>query len=166
MRFATHYRTARLTLRPVAAADEAAVVAGIDDIAVSGWLAVVPHPYTAADFRHFLKDIAAPGETFAIEDAAGFVGIISLVAGELGYWLHPRSQGQGYATEAGRCLVAAHFAASEASLTSGYFDGNTRSARVLAKLGFVETGRDVKHCRARGTDLPHVSVGLERAKFA
>ena len=160
------YQTARLHLRPVVASDEAAVVAAIDDIAVSGWLAVVPHPYTSADFHHFHKDIALPGETYVIEDAAGFAGIISLVDGVLGYWLAPRAQGVGYATEAGRCLVAAHFAASERDLTSGYFDGNARSAHVLGKLGFTETGRDTKHCVARNADLPHVIVGLARDTFA
>jgi RimJ/RimL family protein N-acetyltransferase len=162
MRLATHYRTARLDLRPVAPEDEAEVVAGVGDLAVSQWLAVVPHPYTSADFQHFLQDIAVPGETYVIEDAAGFAGIISLVAGELGYWLHPRSQGRGYATEAGRCLVAAHFDASDAPLTSGYFEGNARSANVLGKLGFRETVRNVKHCRARGADLPHVVVEMTR----
>jgi RimJ/RimL family protein N-acetyltransferase len=160
------HQTARLRLRPVVATDEAAVVSGIDDIAVSGWLAVVPHPYTTADFQHFCKDIAAPGETFVIEDTIGFAGIISIVEGVLGYWLLPRAQGLGYATEAGRCLVAAHFASSDEALTSGYFDGNLRSANVLAKLGFVETGRDRKHCVAQAADLPHVNVRLTREGFA
>ena len=166
MALAPHYRTARLALRPVAASDEVAVVAGIDDLDVSRWLSVVPHPYMPADFRHFQKAIAVPGETFLIEDASGFAGIISLVDGVLGYWLHPRAQGQGYATEAGSCLVAAHFAGSGAPLTSGYFEGNLRSARVLAKLGFVETGRDVKSCRARGVELPHVIIELTRPMSA
>lgn len=166
MALAPHYRTARLALRPVAASDEAAVVAGIDDLDVSRWLSVVPHPYTPADFRHFRETIAVPGETFLIEDGSGFAGVISLVDGVLGHWLHPRAQGQGYATEAGSCLVAAHFAGCDAPLTSGYFEGNLRSARVLAKLGFVETGRDVKSCRARGVELPHVIVELTRPMSA
>lgn len=165
MTLAHRYQTARLTLRPVAASDEAVVVAGVGDMAVARWLAVVPHPYTPTDFRHFLEEIAVPGETFVIEDQSRFVGIISLVDNVLGYWLHPAMQGRGYATEAGRCLVDAHFAASEAPLTSGYFEENARSANVLGKLGFVETGRDVKQCRARGMDVPHVVVELTRARF-
>ena len=162
MALATLFRTERLTLRPVAASDEAAVVAGVGDLAVARWLAVVPHPYTSDDFRYFRAEIAVPGETFAIEESGGFVGIISLVDRVIGYWLHPGAQGQGFATEAGRCLVAAHFAASDAPLTSGYFEGNARSAKVLRKLGFVEVGRDLKHCRARDADLPHVVVHLTR----
>lgn len=166
MPLAARFRTERLALRPVAAADEAVVVAGIDDLEVSRWLSVVPHPYTSADFLHFLTHIAVPGETFVVEDVSGFAGIISLVDGVLGYWLHPRAQGRGYATEAGSCLVAAHFAGSDMPLSSGYFEGNVRSARVLTKLGFVESGRDVKSCRARGVKLPHVIVELTRPMSA
>lgn len=165
MALATHYRTSRLALRPVAAADEGAVVAGVGDLAVSRWLAVVPHPYTSSDFRFFLQEIAVPGEVFAIDDASGLAGIMSIEEGILGYWLAPRAQGLGYATEAGRCLVAAHFAASDAPLISGYFAGNEHSAKVLGKLGFLETGRDVKHCRARDANLPHVVLSLARERF-
>lgn len=162
MPLAHRHRTERLTLRPVGASDETAVVSGVGDLAVARWLAVVPHPYAASDFRHFLADIALPGETFAIDDAAGFVGIISIADSVLGYWVHPRAQGQGYATEAARSLVSAHVSAGGETLTAGYFEGNLRSANVLAKLGFVEVGRDVKYCLARRADLPHVVVKLTR----
>ncbi|HLQ17407.1 MAG TPA: GNAT family N-acetyltransferase [Tabrizicola sp.] len=165
MGLSTHYRTERLTLRPVAATDEAAVVAGVGDLAVSGWLAVVPHPYTASDFRAFQTTYAVAGETFAVDDAAGFAGIIGVEDGILGYWIAPHAQGRGYATEAARCLVAAHFAVTVTPLISGYFEGNERSAKVLAKLGFVEVGRDLKHCRARAADLPHVVLHLARRDF-
>jgi RimJ/RimL family protein N-acetyltransferase len=159
------YQTARLRLRPVAASDEAAVVAAISDIAVSGWLIPVPHPYSSQDFHHFLNKVAAAGEEFVIEDTEGFVGLIGLSNGVLGYWLDPRAQGRGYATEAARCLVAAHFADGAETLESGYFEGNARSARVLAKLGFTETGRDRRSCRALGIERPHVILQLPRAAF-
>jgi RimJ/RimL family protein N-acetyltransferase len=166
MALAHRYQTARLSLRPVAESDEAAVVSAIDDIAVSGWLAVVPHPYSTADFRDFLTSYAVDGETFVIEDAAGFAGIMGMEGGVLGYWLAPRAQAQGYATEAARCLVAAHFAAGGDSVYSGYFEGNVRSARVLAKLGFVETGRDQKFCVALQAERPHVIMRLTKQVFA
>lgn len=165
MALATDYRTARLVLRPVVATDEAAIIAGIDNLEVARWLAVVPNPYKTDDFLHFLEHIAVPGETFLIEDASGFAGIISVVDGVLGYWLASNAQGRGFATEAGRCLVKAHFATSDAPLTSGYFEGNARSARVLTKLAFVEIGRDIKHCLSRGLDLPHVIVEMPRDRF-
>jgi RimJ/RimL family protein N-acetyltransferase len=165
MALAAHHQTARLSLRPVAASDEAAVVAAIDDIAISGWLAVVPHPYSPADFQHFLSEIAVPGEAFLIEDTNGFVGIMSIEDEVLGYWLAPRAHGRGYATEAASCLVKAHFMGGGGTLVSGYFEGNLRSARVLTKLGFVETGRDVKFCRALDIDRAHVIMHLAREAF-
>jgi RimJ/RimL family protein N-acetyltransferase len=162
---AHHHRTARLTLRPLAATDEASVVAGVGDLAVSRWLTPVPHPYSPEDFHSFLNEVAAPGEEFVIEAAEGFVGLVALSDGVLGYWLDPRAQGRGYATEAARCLVAAHFAASAEPLESGYFEGNARSARVLRKLGFVEAGRDRRLCKALGVERPHVIVHLTREAF-
>jgi RimJ/RimL family protein N-acetyltransferase len=166
MTLRTHLQTARLRLRPVAASDEAAVVACLNDLAVTGWLAVVPYPYVPADFHQFQTEIAKPGETFAVDDAAGLAGIVGIGAtGELGYWFAPRAHGQGYATEAARAVLADRFAHRPDELTSGYFEGNIRSANVLAKLGFTETGRGMRHCRALGQDRPHVELSHSRDQF-
>lgn len=165
MALATHYQTARLALRPVAAEDEAAVVATINDLDISGWLSTVPYPYAVEDFQFFLSDIASPGETFVIEDALGLAGVVGLEDGELGYWLAARAHGKGYATEACRALLAAHFATSGEAFVAGYFEGNVRSARVLEKLGFIETGRRPRQCWALGTDRPHVDLLLTREAF-
>jgi RimJ/RimL family protein N-acetyltransferase len=147
--------TQRLMLRPVAAGDEAPVIAVLNDIAVSGWLQPVPVPYSPSDFRQFQTEYAVPGLTYSIDDAHGFVGIIGVEDRTLGYWLAPRSHGKGYATEAARAVLAEQLAQDANDILSGYFVGNTRSANVLRKLGFVETGRDTKHCRALGIDRPH-----------
>lgn len=156
--------TARLRLRPVEPQDEAAVVAALNDYGVTGWLAVVPFPYTAADFQHFLTDIARPGETYAVLDDEGFAGIVG-AGEELGYWFAPRTHGKGYATEAARAILAEQLACNPAAVASGYFEGNARSANVLRKLGFVEVGRGPKHCRAAGEDRPHVQMHLTREAF-
>ena len=50
-------RSARLLLRPIQLSDEAVMVREIGDIAISGWLATVPHPYTPADFRLFATEL-------------------------------------------------------------------------------------------------------------
>ena len=159
-------RTARLTLRPIQLSDAAVMVREIGDIAISGWLATVPHPYTFEDFRLFATEIAVPGETFAIEDADGVVGMIGLEPDVLGYWLASRVHGRGYATEAARCLLEFHFSRSEETVESGYFVGNARSARVLEKLGFIQTGQDLKHCLAMGVDRPHITMMLTPQAFA
>lgn len=157
--------TARLRLRPVAAMDEAVVVASLNDLGVTGWLSVVPYPYSPADFRRFQTTIALPGVTFAIEDAAGFAGIVGLENRTLGYWFCARAQGLGYATEAARAALAALFAVDPASVASGYFEGNARSANVLRKLGFLETGRGLKRCLALDRDRPYVDLMLRHAAF-
>jgi RimJ/RimL family protein N-acetyltransferase len=158
-------KTARLRLRPVAPEDEGAVVAALNDIAVSGWLAVVPYPYTTADFHQFQQEYAVPGDTYAVEDAQGLAGIVGVENRTLGYWFAPRAHGLGYATEAARLALAEHFADSADDIASGYFEGNARSANVLGKLGFVETGRDMKFCRALNKDRLHVTMGLTSTAF-
>jgi RimJ/RimL family protein N-acetyltransferase len=140
--------TGRLTLRPLQAADEAALVAGLNDWEVVRWLAVVPFPYGPSDFHAFLPR-ALPGEIWAIEDDHGLAGVIGN-GGELGYWLARRAWGRGYATEAARAVLAAHFAKPEAGpVLSAWHEGNQRSARVLGKLGFRVAGYERKRTVAR-----------------
>jgi RimJ/RimL family protein N-acetyltransferase len=156
--------TARLRLCPVSAQDEREVVTAMNNLDVSGWLAVVPYPYTVRDFRQFQTEYATPGETYAVHDTQGFAGILGVEDCTLGYWFAPNAQGKGYATEAARAALAEHLEHT-ASIASGYFEGNTRSANVLRKLGFTETGRDMKHCRALNSDRPHVTMTLTRDAF-
>lgn len=158
-------QTSRLKLRPVDPKDEGVAVAALNDIAVSGWLAVVPYPYDRADFQHFQTQYAVPGDTFAVDDAEGFVGIVGVEDRTLGYWFAPACHGQGYATEAARAALAEHLAGEPADIASGYFEGNGRSANVLRKLGFVETGRRLKHCRALEIDRSHVDMALTLDAF-
>ncbi len=157
--------TKRLKLRPVDEGDRAAVMAGVGDLAVARWLAVVPHPYSDADFDHFLREIAVPGEVFAVEDRDGFCGIVGVGGSVLGYWFAPRAQGRGYATEAARLAVAARFAECPDPFASGHFLGNEASANVLKKLGFVESGRDEIHCRALGKSVSHVLMAASKEAF-
>lgn len=157
--------SARLTLRPLFPWDVADVLAGLNDIGISGWLARVPHPYTERDFFDFLEGFARAGETYAIEDADGFSGVLTCGA-ELGYWLVRRAQGRGYATEAARAALAAWFAAGGGEVRSGHFEGNGASARVLGKLGFAETRRRRVACSALGTLRAHVDLVLTPEAFA
>jgi RimJ/RimL family protein N-acetyltransferase len=76
-----HLRTGRLALRPLAASDEAALVAGLNDWEVARWLAVVPFRYGPADFRAFLPP-AAPGSTWVIAGARGRPRRVRLARGQ------------------------------------------------------------------------------------
>lgn len=156
-------KTARLRLRPPMAADRELVVEGLNDLAVSGWLARVVHPYSTADFDAYFPQARA-AFNYVIEDEAGFAGCISLNP-HIGYWLSPPAQGRGYATEAARAILAAHFAVDADAVVSGFFEGNDRSAHVLTKLGFVETGRGLQMCLAFGAERAHVDLVLTRSDF-
>ncbi len=156
-------QTARLRLRPVAASDEGGVLAGLNDPEIASWLSTVPYPYTAQDFRAYLAS-ATEGETFAIHDDRGFAGLIG-GGTELGFWIARHAQGRGYATEAAVGLLQAMFSFWDGAVLSGYFVGNTASARVLAKLGFSEIGRAPRFCRPLGQDMLHVDVLLAPSTF-
>ena len=156
--------TPRLRLRPVEPGDGPAIVAALDDLAVSRWLSVVPHPYTRADFEHYLANVARPGRSWTIIEDGRFAGLISL-EDHLGYWLMPAAQGRGLATEAARAVLAEVFLRSDDPVTSGHFSDNDRSGNVLRKLGFRETGRGPEPCRALGAEREHVDMKLTRGDY-
>ncbi|MDR7126879.1 GNAT family N-acetyltransferase [Pseudotabrizicola sp. 4114] len=156
-------QTARLRLRPLTLADEAGVIAGLNDPEIASWLATTPFPYPAAHFRSYVAT-APEGETFAIHDAQGFAGLIGGGA-ELGFWVARHAQGRGYAGEAAVGLLHAVYDFYPGPVSSGYFVGNAPSARVLQKLGFSETGRKPRFCRALGLEMDHIDLVLSRESF-
>ncbi|MCY1125716.1 GNAT family N-acetyltransferase [Frigidibacter sp. RF13] len=158
-------QTGRLLLRPLQASDEAALVLALNDWEVARWLAVVPHPYGSADFHDFLRH-AEPGIVWTIQAQDGLAGLIEN-DGVLGYWLARRAWGRGYATEAARAILAAHFTDPAAgAVASGYFEGNDRSAAVLRKLGFAISGYMIRRSRARpGQDQLSCRMHLTRAAW-
>jgi RimJ/RimL family protein N-acetyltransferase len=143
-------RTKRLTLRPGWPEDAPAVVRAIGHEEVVRMLAKVPWPYALADAEAFLSRRRPASEAFFLilsheSDYPRVVGGIGLAPDEngheLGYWLTPDAWGRGYATEAGRAVVAmARHALGPKRLHSGHFVDNPASGRVLQKLGFRPTG--------------------------
>jgi ribosomal-protein-alanine N-acetyltransferase len=78
-------------------------------------------------------------------DVIGYCGLTVRGRGsadepELAYELLRAAHGHGYATEAGRAVVAWADAAGHRRLWAGVREWNVASRRVLAKLGFRETG--------------------------
>jgi RimJ/RimL family protein N-acetyltransferase len=136
-------------------------MAGVGDLAVSRYLSVVPHPYGPKDFAEFLA-LARPGFHWTITDESAVAGVISLAPG-FGFWIAPDRQGRGYATEAARAVLAAHFHDPLAgAIASGFFADNAASARVHRKLGFAATGVEDSLCRALGQSRPLVRQRLTR----
>jgi ribosomal-protein-alanine N-acetyltransferase len=128
---------------------------------------VPPHRRISPEGRPTEEDIAAliraeraePGPgILAVKrkgtaDVIGYCGLIFHGNGppgepELAYELLRAAHGRGYATEAGRAVVSWVSEAGYARLWAGVRDWNVASRRVLAKLGFRETGeeeRDAVH---------------------
>ena len=120
---------------------------------------VPPHRQINSEGRPTVEDVAAqiradrgpgPGllavERKSTADVIGYCGLTVYGNGspdepELAYELLRAAHGCGYATEAGRAMVAWASEAGYRRLWAGVWDWNVASRRVLAKLGFREVGR-------------------------
>ena len=168
-------RTARLTLRPGWPEDADAVTTAIGHEAVVRRLSRVPWPYGIADAADWLaSERAAPETALLVFDHPG-AGAPRLVGAaglhpedgelELGYWLTPDAWGRGYATEAGRAMIAlARHAFGLRRLASRYHLDNPASGRVLSKLGFVPTG-ETRHVPSLAQGRP-VATAMTRLDLA
>jgi RimJ/RimL family protein N-acetyltransferase len=95
-------------------------------------------------------------------DDGCLVGVIGL-RGEFGFWLARQARGRGYATEAGKALVAVAFRRiGLRRLEARVFRDNLASRHTLAKLGFREAGRTAAFSRGRNATVPAVRLRLER----
>jgi RimJ/RimL family protein N-acetyltransferase len=162
--------TERLLLRPTWPEDWQDVLAGIGDEAIARNLARVPWPYTEADARWWTaqgQDPAMPG--FAVVESAtgrliGSIGIHANEEGdpEIGYWIARTAWGRGYATEAGRGVLAVARALGMRRLAAGHYVDNPASGRVLRKLGFVPTGKPARRFSlARGEEVDSIEFALD-----
>ena len=132
---------------------------------------VPPHRHISAEGRPTVAEIAAqiraedeaagPGllavQRKAAGDVIGYCGFVDHGSGaanepELAYELLRAAHGFGFATEAGRAVVAWAEASGYRRLWAGVRDWNVASRRVLTKLGFRETG-NVEPSAAYGDSL-------------
>jgi RimJ/RimL family protein N-acetyltransferase len=165
--------TERLVIRSPGEADRRDIVAEVNDFDVARMLAKVPYPYRLADADAFVRSIKNNGErSLALSitlagQVIGGVGVSDIGATtEFGYWLGRAHWGRGYATEAGRALLAHVFSAYDVGVVrSGVFIDNPASLRVQAKLGFEETGRREVFCLARGHAVEHIDTALTRERY-
>jgi len=161
--------TERLLLRRPNVGDVAAIVDIVGDWEVASRLARVPHPYGIADAKFFLEQVVPREWVWAItiDGSDGLIGAIGLTpekeadSAELGYWLSKSYWGQGVITEAATAVVIFGFYTLRLPLiTSGYFEDNSVSGRVLKKLGFVEVGQAMRPCLAADKDMPSIELHL------
>jgi RimJ/RimL family protein N-acetyltransferase len=163
--------TERLLLRRPDAGDADAIVGIVGDREVARRLARVPHPYGPDDARFFLEQVVPAEWVWAItvrgsDELVGAVGLTpdgGEPTAELGYWLSPRHWGSGITTEAASAVVSFGFEALGLPyLTSGWFEDNRASGRVLEKLGFVETGGAMRMCMAANCEVRAIAMQLAR----
>ena len=165
-------RTDRLLLRPGWAEDAPALARAIADERIVRNLAVVPWPYSLRDAEAFLaapRDPLLPSllifeRTAGAPLLVGSCGLGRRASGavELGYWIARPHWGQGFATEAGRALLAIAKALGLERLEASHFLDNPASGRVLEKLGFQSTGLIAPRLScARGTEIPARYFRLE-----
>lgn len=138
--------TPRLVLRRARETDRDALHALFTDLRVMRYWSRPPHT-DMAETEMWLADMigapAAESDDFVIEHAGAAVG----KAGawrlpEVGFLLAPHLWGQGLGTEVMRAVVAHLFAVHDLSaLTAEVDPRNAASLRLLARLGFHETGR-------------------------
>ena len=82
---------------------------------------------------------------------------------EVGYILHPAAWGQGYAREALETAIAHVFAHFDVpALIADVDPRNEASLNLLARLGFVETGREERTIEVGGVWCDSVYLSLER----
>lgn len=158
--------TSRLVLRPAQPDDAPCFALGVSDFAVARWLTPLPFPFTLAMASDFLRGAPAdgPDKTLYIVDlpGRGLVGCVAM-GPELGFWIARPHWGKGFATEAASAVIAWHFARSNAdAIVSSAQHDNRASLRLKARLGFVETGRDMRFSHALQHNVAHVLTRLTR----
>ncbi|QAY78015.1 GNAT family N-acetyltransferase [Sphingosinicella sp. BN140058] len=165
-------RTERLLLRPGWAQDAPALYAAVADEAIVRNLASAPWPYTLGDAEAFLETERLPAEpsmlifrrTLGAPQLAGAIGFGRRPDGEmeLGYWIARPFWGLGYATEAGRAVIAmARESLRLPRVHAGHFLDNPASGRVLHKLGFRPAGVAPRYSAGRRGLAPCRDYALE-----
>lgn len=159
-------RTPRLLLRPGWAEDAAALHRAIGDERIVRNLARAPWPYARTDAEAYLAaeqmadspSLLIFRRTAAAPELVGGIGFAPRDNGEteFGYWIARAHWGRGFATEAGRAVIAAARDSLRIErLHAGHFLDNPASGRVLEKLGFRATGRiALRHSEGRGESAP------------
>lgn len=139
----------RLALRPWRPDDADAVAAALSDESMHTYL-TVPNPYTPTDAADFIRSIApterleGTGLECAVVDRASrsLVGSATLRlphrmrSSDIGYWIAPEAQGNGYATETTRALTGWAFERSVHRVEVRLDVRNIVSARVALAAGF------------------------------
>ncbi|MDX5393092.1 MAG: GNAT family N-acetyltransferase [Caulobacteraceae bacterium] len=139
--------TERLTLRPARATDLEPMHEILASATAMAFWSTLPH-VKMEETRLWLDGMMATrADDFIVETRDGeVIGKVGFWADpDIGYILHPRAQGKGYAQEAVSAVIDRAF--RDRGLTEAKADvdpNNTASRRLLERLGFVVIGSATK----------------------
>ena len=174
--------TERFVLRPLRPADAAELHRLVNDWEVAKTLARVPFPYPrelADEWIASTADRLAAGTAYHLaiaqpeDDGGSMLGCVGLTlapeqrSAELGYWVARRHWGQGIAPEAAGRLARWALANLDLDrITASAMMDNDRSAAVLARIGFRETGTGTRDSISLGRAMPVRLFEAGRADLA
>ena len=143
--------TGRLLLRPWQESDAEALYKYASDSEIGSAAGWPPHT-SVEDSLNVIRTVFSAPEIYAVvlKESGEPVGSVGLLFGEdshvaeirtgeveIGYWIGKPYWGQGLIPEAVHCLLYRCFTDLNISTVWGvYYDGNTRSRRVMEKSGF------------------------------
>lgn len=164
----TTLRTERLVLRRPRPEDAPAMHAILGDPTVMRYWSTLPHATlaeTEAWIAGFIAAITAgKSDDFLVERDGQVIGKAGLWSGnEIGFLLAPAAWGKGYAREAVSAVVDRGFTVSGHDEIRAEADPrNEACLRLLARLGFRETGRALRTWCIGGEWSDSVYLSLAR----
>lgn len=144
----------RVYLRPLQRSDAAVIAQAANDWEVAKGTLNLPYPYEETDFLAFMERIEArddddPQHTFGLvlRESDMLIGTCGIgirdrhESAEIGYWVGKAYWGNGYATEAARCLINYGFVEQGLNrIGAEYFTDNPASRRVMEKAEMTFEG--------------------------
>jgi len=163
-------RTPRLRLRRARASDLAAIHAIMSDPETMRYWSTLPHS-TLDETRLWLDsmlvaDAAGDSDEFVIEHDGELIGKLGAWRlPEIGFYLRRDRCGQGFASEALAAYIAYVAAKGVTHLTADVDPLNAACLALLARAGFVETGREAATFTVgdRVCDSVYLRLDLPRA---
>jgi RimJ/RimL family protein N-acetyltransferase len=146
-----------ITLRTLADPDLDALFVWESDpraVEMAAFTRANPSDRTAFDAHHERIRNDPSCTLLAIDDDGEFVGTIGSFTmegeREVTYWIAPARWGRGLASRALRAFLAIE---STRPIYARVADHNAASAKVLARAGFVEVGRETAFARGVGAEI-------------
>lgn len=136
--------TERLMIGPYSDADQACMMELLTDESIKETFMIpdLAAPAEAAAMFEKLKCFSCSNEhyekgIYKDGELIGFVNDVDIRDGsiEIGYVIHPRHQGRGYATEALSAVIGDLFRMGYREVRAAAFAGNAASRRVMEKCG-------------------------------